>query len=86
MRSPPLFGQELPLVGLGDIRVGEFNPKSVFFSTLTQDPSYCAYLTIRIQLHYCNPWRVDLQLSGHTHGGQIILPRLGPSSTTAETD
>ena len=24
-------------------------------------------------------WRVDLQLSGHTHGGQIVLPWLVPA-------
>jgi predicted MPP superfamily phosphohydrolase len=24
-------------------------------------------------------WRVDLQLSGHSHGGQIVIPGLGPA-------
>ncbi|HEY6937921.1 MAG TPA: metallophosphoesterase, partial [Terriglobales bacterium] len=24
------------------------------------------------------PGRVDLQLSGHSHGGQIVLPVIGP--------
>ena len=71
------LGQDLPLVGLGDIRVGEFQPKPVFSQlspktpriVLSHNPDTAALL---------QPWRVDLQLSGHTHGGQIILPRLGP--------
>lgn len=71
------FGHELPLVGLADYWSREFNPSA----TLDEiDPA-----TPRIVLSH-NPdsavplmqWRVDLQLSGHTHGGQIVLPGLGP--------
>lgn len=71
------LGPELALVGLADFWSGEFNPKPVF-SLLDQT-------TPRIVLSH-NPdtalplqkWRVDLQLSGHTHGGQIVLPKIGP--------
>ena len=28
-------------------------------------------------------YRVDLQVSGHTHGGQILLPGLGPVATAS---
>lgn len=71
------LGEALPLVGLGDIRTGGFAPAAVFRQLHPHTP--------RIVLSH-NPdtaallkwWRVDLQLSGHTHGGQIVLPRLGP--------
>ncbi|GAX35653.1 metallophosphoesterase [Nodularia sp. NIES-3585] len=71
------FGTELPLVGLADRYSREFNPR-VVMNQLDSD-------TPRIVLSH-NPdtaellqgWRVDLQLSGHTHGGQIVIPGLGP--------
>lgn len=71
------LGQELPLVGLADSYSKEFNP-ALAMNQL--DPA-----TPRIVLSH-NPdtaeilqaWRVDLQLSGHTHGGQIVIPGIGP--------
>jgi predicted MPP superfamily phosphohydrolase len=74
------LGEELPLVGLADFWSKEFNPAPVMEQL---DPK-----TPRIVLSH-NPdtaaplksWRVDLQLSGHTHGGQIVLPGLGAFPT-----
>jgi uncharacterized protein len=71
------FGLQLPLVGLADFWSREFNPIPVMQSL---DPS-----VPRIVLSH-NPttaqilkqWRVDLQLSGHTHGGQVALPLIEP--------
>ncbi|CEJ45207.1 metallophosphoesterase [Umezakia ovalisporum] len=71
------FGQELPIVGLADYWSREFNPGLVMNKLNSATP--------RIVLSH-NPdtakilqqWRVDLQLSGHTHGGHIVLPGLGP--------
>ncbi|MEH2078689.1 MAG: metallophosphoesterase [Nostoc sp.] len=71
------LGKELPLVGLADYWSQEFYPAPV----INQLDS----LTPRIVLSH-NPdtakilqqWRVDLQLSGHTHGGHIVIPGIGP--------
>ena len=71
------LGQGLPLVGLADYWSREFKITSVLSQLDAETP--------RIVLSH-NPdtaellkrWRVDLQLSGHTHGGQIRIPGIGP--------
>jgi len=71
------LGKELPLIGLADYWSREFNPGLVMNQIDSTTP--------RIVLSH-NPdtakilqqWRVDLQLSGHTHGGHIIIPGVGP--------
>ncbi|MBN3891058.1 MULTISPECIES: metallophosphoesterase [unclassified Nostoc] len=71
------LGKELPLVGLADYWSREFYPAPVMNQLDSMTP--------RIVLSH-NPdtakilqqWRVDLQLSGHTHGGHIVIPGIGP--------
>ncbi|AFY65114.1 metallophosphoesterase [Geitlerinema sp. PCC 7407] len=70
------LGEAIALVGLGDLRSREFRPEAVLDTLPPTTP--------RLVLSH-NPdtaetlqqWRVDLQLAGHTHGGQVILPGLG---------
>ncbi|MGB6295860.1 MAG: metallophosphoesterase [Rivularia sp. (in: cyanobacteria)] len=72
------FGKELPLIGLGEFWSTDFKPKLVMNRLNPAKP--------RIVLSH-NPdtakilrqWRVDLQLSGHTHGGHIVIPGIGPA-------
>ena len=74
------FGPELALVGLRDYWSPRFNPQPVMAQVPVEIP--------RIVLSH-NPdsakplqrWRVDLQLSGHTHGGEIVIPGFGPMVT-----
>ncbi|MGB3510414.1 MAG: metallophosphoesterase [Microcoleaceae cyanobacterium] len=71
------LGSDLALVGLEDCWSGNFQPGTVMESINNSIP--------RIVLSH-NPdtanvlkkWRVDLQLSGHTHGGQVRMPFIGP--------
>ncbi|MDB9435740.1 metallophosphoesterase [Dolichospermum lemmermannii CS-548] len=69
-------GEKLPLVGLADFYAKEFNPEAIMNQLDSTTP--------RIVLSHhpdtaeiLKKWRVDLQLSGHSHGGQIVIPGLG---------
>jgi uncharacterized protein len=74
------FGQTLPIIGLADFWSKDFNPSGVMGQidasvpriVLSHNPDSAAKL---------QAWRVDLQLSGHTHGGQVVIPGLGPVPT-----
>lgn len=73
-------GADLALVGLRDYWSPRFNPEPVMTQIAPQIP--------RVVLSH-NPdsaktlqqWRVDLQLSGHTHGGEVVVPGFGPAVT-----
>lgn len=69
------FGPDLALVGLADYYHSDFTPE-----VLSQLPPHLPRIVLSHNpdtAEHMTPWRVDLQLSGHTHGGQIVLPGIG---------
>ncbi|WP_375477108.1 metallophosphoesterase [uncultured Nostoc sp.] len=73
------LGKELPLVGLADYWSREFHPAPVMNQLNSDTP--CIVLSHNPDTaEILQAWRVDLQLSGHTHGGQIVIPGIGPAA------
>ncbi|MBN4001443.1 metallophosphoesterase [Nostoc sp. LPT] len=73
------LGKELPLVGLADYWSREFYPAPVMNQLNPDTP--CIVLSHNPDTaEILQRWRVDLQLSGHTHGGQIVIPGIGPAA------
>lgn len=69
------LGDGLALVGLADYYHRDFTP-----TVLDQLPATLPRIVLSHNPDTAEqmlPWRVDLQLSGHTHGGQIIIPGIG---------
>ncbi len=77
------LGSELPIVGLADFWSREFNPAPVMNQLDPNKP--CIVLSHNPDsAEPLQQWRVDLQLSGHTHGGQIMIPGFGPAPVLFE--
>lgn len=77
------LGSELPVVGLADFWSREFNPAPVMNQLDANKP--CIVLSHNPDsAEPLQQWRVDLQLSGHTHGGQIVIPGFGPAPVLFE--
>ncbi len=67
----------LAIAGTGDFWFGPFEPEQIFTSVRAKRP------TLLLSHNPDAFWpmgerRIDLQLSGHTHGGQVRLPVIGP--------
>ena len=73
------FGSDFPLVGLADFWSPEFNPVPVM-TQLSPDIPRLVLSHNPDSAEILQNWRVDLQLSGHTHGGQVIIPKLGTAA------
>jgi uncharacterized protein len=71
------LGERLALVGLRDYWSPRFRPAPIM-NQLPPDVPRIVLSHNPDSAHILRNWRVDLQLSGHTHGGQIVLPGLGP--------
>jgi uncharacterized protein len=74
------FGADLALVGLRDYWSPRFNPQPV----MAQVPQQIPRIVLSHNPDSAKPlqqWRVDLQLSGHTHGGEVVIPGFGPAVT-----
>lgn len=66
--------QRLAIGGVGDLWAGVVDPEQAFASVPKEVPRILLSHNPDIAEEMTREVRIDLQLSGHTHGGQIYLP------------
>jgi hypothetical protein len=65
------------IVGLSDLWAGDFHPEAAFASACPNDEFTVLLSHNPDTLSYLRDYPWDLMLSGHTHGGQVVLPGIG---------
>lgn len=68
--------RQLQLIGLGDLWSGEFEPEYAFQSGRQDQPTVVLSHNPDSK-SWIKSWHWNLMLSGHTHGGQLIVPLTG---------
>ena len=71
------LGSGFAIAGLPDFWSSEFNP-AIALDSIPPDIPRIVLSHNPDSARVLKKWRVDLQLSGHTHGGQIVIPNYGP--------
>lgn len=69
------MGEDFPIVGFADYWSQEFDP--AVLDRLSPDVARLVLSHNPDTAENLAEWRVDLQLSGHTHGGQVYIPGFG---------
>ena len=71
------LGSGLAIAGLPDFWSSEFDP-AIALDQIPVDIPRIVLSHNPDSARVLKKWRVDLQLSGHTHGGQVVIPNYGP--------
>ncbi len=78
------LGDDLPVVGLADFWSREFSAAHRVLTALPESQPRLVLSHNPDSAEDLARWRVDLQLSGHTHGGQVVLPGIGPVAALSQ--
>lgn len=70
-------GQALAIGGVGDLWEGVVDPAKAFAGVAPETPRILLSHNPDVAEEMTEEVRIDLQLSGHTHGGEVYLPGVG---------
>jgi predicted MPP superfamily phosphohydrolase len=80
-----LGDRQLQLIGLGDLWSGEFEPEYAFQSSREDQPTVVLSHNPDSK-SWIKSWHWNLMLSGHTHGGPLIVPLSGETPLAPQSE